>query len=175
MLPTDSVAMRYRPPAEPEKPPDVVEVLLRRESAVMLNGIRLRLVEPPFRFYTDLLKRLFGGADAGLLTRLGKALQSLAKDGSKAEVESALLVALVGEAGDFVCEFLARLLTQANEPAVLASAGLDPDKLPAWLADNVPAAGMAGLVSAALYVCDVATLRGFFVQAAGQFRPRAKT
>jgi len=39
----------------------------------------------------------------------------------------------------------------------------------------VPAAGMCGLVSAALYVCDVATLRGFFVQAAGAFRRKTKT
>ena len=170
--------MRYSPPAEPDKPPDVVEVLLRREAAVTINGHKLKLVEPPFRFYVDLLKTLVGRGDTGLLTRVGTALRSVAAKGAQAEVESALLESLIGESADFICDFLGRLLLKSNRPAdvVMATTGITGNAdIPAWLADNVPAAGMCGLVSAALYVCDVATLRGFFAQAAVQWRPKVKT
>lgn len=180
-MPTDApgvVPLRYVPPEEPDKPPDVVEVMLRREAFVTVNGHKLKLVEPPFRFYTELLKGLVGRGDTGLLTRIGTTLKAVAAKGGQAEVESALLESLVGESADFVCDFLARLLWKSNtteelltvfDPAITAKSLAD------WLADNVPAAGMAALVSAALYVCDVATLRGFFVQAAGAFRRRTKT
>ena len=183
-----AVPLRYSPPAEPDKPPDVVEVLLRREAAVTINGHKLKLVEPPFRFYVDLLKTLVGRGDTGLLTRVGTALRSVAAKGAQAEVEAKLLESLIGESADFVCDFLARLILKSNELAdvELACDRQQPDKpglhilrvkgwLANWLADNVPAAGMCGLVSAALYVCDVATLRGFFAQAAVQWRPKVKT
>jgi len=172
------VPLRYVPPAEPEKPPDVVEVMLRREAWVMVNGHKLRLVEPPFRFYVDVLKTLVGRGDTGLLTRLGTALKAVAAKGGQAEVESALLESLIGESADFVCDFLARLMNRSNDLVDITTAtGEIPDSgnLADWLADNVSAAGMAGLVSAALYVCDVATLRGFFGAAAAQFRRRTKT
>ena len=179
--------LRYVPPAEPEKPPDVIEVMLRREAFVTVNGHKLRLVEPPFRFYVDMLKTLVGRGDTGLLTRLGTTLKAVAAKGGQTEVESVLLESLIGESADFVCDFLARLLARSNDPADMAeafsAASLPDDRSPAgmlkmvsdWLADNVPAAGMAGLVSTALYVCDVATLRGFFGAAAAQFRRRTKT
>jgi len=173
-----AVPLRYVPPAEPEKPPDVVEVMLRREAWVMVNGHKLRLVEPPFRFYVDVLKTLVGRGDTGLLTRLGTALKAVAAKGGQAEVESALLESLIGESADFVCDFLARLMNRSNDLVdIMTATGEIPDSgnLADWLADNVPAAGMAGLVSAALYVCDVATLRGFFGAAAAQFRRRTKT
>jgi len=173
-----AVPLRYVPPAEPEKPPDVVEVMLRREAWVMVNGHKLRLVEPPFRFYVDVLKTLVGRGDTGLLTRLGTALKAVAAKGGQAEVESALLESLIGESADFVCDFLARLMNRSNDLVDITTAtGEIPDSgnLADWLADNVSAAGMAGLVSAALYVCDVATLRGFFGAAAAQFRRRTKT
>jgi len=172
------VPLRYSPPAVPDAPPDVVEVLCRREAAVLINGHKLKLIEPVFRFYGDLLKALFGKGDTGLLIRLGTAMRAVAAKGGQAEVETALLESLIGESADFVCEFLARLLAQSNNFAVMMDAtGLPADgasKLGDWLADNVPAAGMCGLLSAAFYVCDVATLRGFFVQAAAQFRQRTK-
>ena len=187
-----AVPLRYVPPAEPEKPPDVVEVMLRREAWVMVNGHKLRLVEPPFRFYVNMLKTLVGRGDTGLLTRLGTALKAVAAKGGQAEVESALLESLIGESADFVCDFLARLILRSNVPddtlavfrelkinSVPEGAKLTAESLTGTvaeaLADNVPAAGMAGLVSAALYVCDVATLRGFFGAAAAQFRRRTKT
>jgi hypothetical protein len=175
---TEPVPLRYSPPAEPEKPPDVVEVMLRREAFVTVNGHKLKLLEPPFRFYVDLLKGLVGRGDTGLLTRIGTALKAVAAKGGQAEVESALLESLIGESADFVCDYLARLLAKSNTEDALTLATGDPvstKELADWLADNVPAAGMCGLLSAALYVCDVATLRGFFVQAAGQFRRRTKT
>ena len=173
-----AVPLRYVPPAEPEKPPDVVEVMLRREAWVMVNGHKLRLVEPPFRFYVNMLKTLVGRGDTGLLTRLGTALKAVAAKGGQAEVESALLESLIGESADFVCDFLARLMNRSNDLVdIMTATGEIPDSgnLADWLADNVSAAGMAGLVSAALYVCDVATLRGFFGAAAAQFRRRTKT
>ena len=178
-MPTDNVVpLRFVPPEEPEKSPDVVEVMLKREAAVTINGHRLKMVEPPFRFYVELLKTLVGRGDTGLLTRIGTALRSVAATGAQAEVESALLESLIGESADFVCDFLARLIHRSNEMAeVTAAIGGIPasGELNDWLADNVPAAGMCGLLSAALYVCDVATLRGFFVQAAGQFKRKTKT
>jgi len=187
VLTDNVVALRFVPPVEPDKPPDVVEVMLRREAAVTLNGHTLKLVEPPFRFYVDLLKSLVGRGDTGLLTRIGTALKTVAASGAQAEVESALLESLIGESADFVCDYLARLLAASNaKPDELAEMfaamqgltfkeGEAVVKTADWLADNVPAAGMCGLVSAALYVCDVATLRGFFVQAAGAFRRKTKT
>jgi hypothetical protein len=175
------VPLRYVPPEVPDAPPDVVEVLCRRETAILINGHRLKLVEPPFRFYADLLKALIGKGEAGLLNRVMTALRAMATQGSQAEVEAALLSSLIGESADFVCDFLARILRQSNTEDELANAlpGGDgdlwsPARLADWLADNVPAAGMAGLVSAALYVCDVATLRGFFGAAVAQFRRRTK-
>jgi len=180
------VPLRYVPPVEPEKPPDVVEVMLRREAFVMVNGHKLRLVEPPFRFYVDLLKTLVGRGDTGLLTRITAAAKTVTKEGTQAEVETAVLESFIGESADFICDRLAWLLKASNDPDSISAARGDAQaadehprklKLPLadWLADNVPAAGMAGMVSAALYVCDVATLRGFFVQAAAQFRRRTKT
>ena len=180
------VPLRYVPPAEPEKPPDVVEVMLRREAWVTVNGHKLRLVEPPFRFYVDLLKTLVGRGDTGLLTRITAVAKTVAKEGTQAEVETAVLDSFIGESADFICDRLACLLKASNDPDSISAARGDAQaadehprklKLPLadWLADNVPAAGMAGMVSAALYVCDVATLRGFFVQAAAQFRRRTKT
>ena len=180
------VPLRYVPPVEPEKPPDVVEVMLRREAFVMVNGHKLRLVEPPFRFYVDLLKTLVGRGDTGLLTRITAVAKTVAKEGTQAEVETAVLDSFIGESADFICDRLACLLKASNDPDSISAARGDaqaadehPRKLELpladWLADNVPAAGMAGMVSAALYVCDVATLRGFFVQAAAQFRRRTKT
>jgi len=176
-VPTDNVVpLRFVPPEEPEKTPDVVEVMLRREAFVTVNGHRLKLVEPPFRFYVDLLKTLVGRGDTGLLTRIGTALRSVAATGAQAEVESALLESLIGESADFVCDFLARLLIRSNpEDVTDGTLNGTTGELADWLADNVPAAGMCGLLSAAFYVCDVATLRGFFVQAAAQFRRRTKT
>jgi hypothetical protein len=175
-----SVPLRYVPPEVPDAPPDVVEVLCRREAAVTVNGHRLRLIEPPFRFYADLLKALIGSGNVGLLSRVMTALRAVAAKGQEAEVEAALLSSLIGESADFVCDFLARLLVKSNTGAELRAAcdilAADSEmNLADWLADNVPAAGMCGLLSAALYVCDVATLRGFFVQAAGAFRRKAKT
>jgi len=180
------VPLRYVPPAEPEKPPDVVEVMLRREVWVTVNGHKLRLVEPPFRFYVDLLKTLVGRGDTGLLTRITAVAKTVAKEGTQVEVETAVLDSFIGESADFICDRLACLLKASNDPDSISAARGDAQaadehprklKLPLadWLADNVPAAGMAGMVSAALYVCDVATLRGFFVQAAAQFRRRTKT
>jgi len=178
-VPTDNVvALRFVPPEEPDKPPDVVEVMLRREASVSINGHTLKLVEPPFRFYVDLLKSLVGRGDTGLLTRIGTALKTVAASGAQAEVESALLESLIGESADFVCDYLARLIHKSNDLVdITAAIGGVPDsgELADWLADNVPAAGMCGLLSAALYVCDVATLRGFFANAAAQFRQKAKT
>ena len=182
-MPTDNVVpLRFVPPEEPEKTPDVVEVMLRREAFVTVNGHRLKLVEPPFRFYVDLLKTLVGRGDTGLLTRIGMALRSVAATGAQAEVESALLESLIGESADFVCDFLARLILRSNDAQVTHdacscenAATADKGGLADWLAENVPAAGMCGLLSTAFYVCDVATLRGFFVQAAAQFRRRTKT
>jgi hypothetical protein len=178
-VPTDNVvALRFVPPEEPDKAPDVVEVMLRRETTVLLNGHKLKLVEPPFRFYVDLLKSLVGRGDTGLLTRIGTALKTVAAQGGQAEVESALLESLIGESADFVCDYLARLIYKANTDAEVRTAtgaNMVDTMLAEWLADNVPAAGMCGLLSAALYVCDVATLRGFFVQAAGQFKRKTKT
>ena len=158
-----AVPLRYVPPAEPDKPPDVVEVMLRREAFVTINGHRLKLVEPPFRFYVDLLKTLVGRGDTGLLTRLGTALKAVAAKGGQAEVESALLESLIGESADFICDFLSRLLRKSNDGAdIFRAIGFDStDKslveleLAVWLAENVPAAGMCGLLSTALYVCDV--------------------
>jgi len=176
--PAAVVPLRFVPPEEPEKPPDVVEVMLRRETAVILNGHTLKLVEPPFRFYVDLLKSLVGRGDTGLLTRIGTALKAVAAKGGQAEVESALLESLIGESADFICDYLARLIQKSNDLVDITTAiGGVPDsgELADWLADNVPAAGMCGLLSAALYVCDVATLRGFFVNAAGAFRRKTKT
>ena len=176
--PAAVVPLRFVPPDVPEARPDVFEVIMRREAVVTINGHRLKLVEPPFRFYVDLLRTLVGKGDTGLLTRIGTALRSVAAQGNQAEVESALLESLIGESADFVCDYLARLLVKSNTEDALTLAiddSLSTAELADWLADNVPAAGMCGLLSAALYVCDVATLRGFFVQAGAQFRRRTKT
>lgn len=173
-----AVALRFRPAPEPDKPPDAVEVLLRREVNVIINGQKLKMKEPVFRFYTDTIRHLVGTGNAGLIPRLMSAVKAVAAQGKETEIEAAVLNAIVAETGGFVCEFAARLLIESNPPGELVAAtGVEEGhlaELAEWLADNVPGVGMAALLSSALYVCDVATLRGFFGQLAGQFKKKAK-
>jgi len=174
---SEPVRLRYVPVPEAEKPPDMVDVLLRREAAVLIGQYPLKLIEPPLRFYTDLLRKVLGSGDAGLLVKLGTALKAVAAQGSQAEVEATLLDSFIGESSEAVCEFLARLLRESNEDTNICTAtGLAPEHLSSelskWLSVELPASGLAALLDSALYVCDVATLRGFFVRAAAQWRGR---